>query len=261
MDYGNVLNLKTNFTPMGLTGLDHILAPGRLVVIASHPNHGADTLAVNTARTATIKHGIPTLLTSCLGLESDLLARIAAAESGVPVDHIASLKTDEQETARVKAAAEPIEAAPLYLNCTDHWMSGVLDRIAKVHAQVAVIEAAHLLLDTEPYVDDEDRAEWQSRELKQAAMHLGIPIVASVPLVEGADRAGGFLRDFGYRYSFAQHADVVLMTHRPEVSEGWDRHDRFGEIDITIAKHRNGPADKVTAWFQAVYDRVLDFPF
>ena len=60
------------------------------------------------------------------------------------------------------------------------------------------------------------------------------------------------LRESG---SLEQDADMVILLHRDEV---YDRDQRPGEADLTIAKHRNGATKTITVAFQGHYSRFVD---
>jgi len=252
--------------PTGLADLDNQLAygglrGGHLVVIASRYGMGADTLAANVARNVAINRGIPTLFTSCRHSEAITMDHLVAAQAGVPYIHITRGTLDERETDRIAAVSEAMRSAPLFLNCADPAIAEIAERVAQAHVRLLVIEGAHLLLTDGARVENQEhRAEMQSFALKTLAGRAGIPVVVSVPLVTRDDKPIGLeptLQDFDYRDSYLAHADLVLLTHRPDAHGD---NTRAGEIDITIAKQRNGIAGMVTACFQEPYDRVLPLP-
>jgi replicative DNA helicase len=52
------------------------------------------------------------------------------------------------------------------------------------------------------------------------------------------------------------HAAVVVLLHR---EDAYDRESpRAGEIDLIVAKNRNGPCATITAAFQGEYARIMD---
>jgi replicative DNA helicase len=53
-------------------------------------------------------------------------------------------------------------------------------------------------------------------------------------------------------------ADVVMLLHRIEMFEYEPLHP--GEVDIIVAKHRNGPLADVFARFLPHYGKFLDHP-
>lgn len=246
--------------PTGLAGLDDLLTPGTLTVIAGRFGHGADILATNIARVASIRYGMPTLFTSCRSNDHEVMEHIIAAQAGVEVSHFRPHGFTDEDRARIAAVADEIKASPLFINSDDRTIGGVGRHINATGAKLAVIEGSHLLLDEQPMKDDAQRADLQAYMLMYLAKRVNIPIVISVPLVAHQGRpmnARPMLRDFGYRQPFAVSADVVILTHCPELN-GEDH--RTDEIDIVVAKRRNGPTSNITARIQPEYDRITDIP-
>jgi replicative DNA helicase len=63
------------------------------------------------------------------------------------------------------------------------------------------------------------------------------------------------LRDSG---ALGHIPDLVIMVHR---DDAYDQESaRAGEADLTIAKHRYGPAATATVAFQGPYSRFVDMP-
>lgn len=246
--------------PTGISGLNDLLTPGTLTVIAGRWGHGADILATNIAREAGINHSIPTLFTSCRSGDHEVMEHIIAAQASVELSHLASHKLTDDDRARIAKVADEIKAAPLFVNAEHRTIGGVARHIVGTRAKLAVIEGAHLLLDAGPVKDDAQRADVQSFTLMQLARRTNIPVVISVPLVARRGRpmnARPVLSDFGYRQPFVTRADVVILTHCPELN-GEDH--RAGEIDIVVAMRRNGHTSSITARAQPEFDRIVDIP-
>ena len=47
-----------------------------------------------------------------------------------------------------------------------------------------------------------------------------------------------------------------MIVHRPD--RGEPEHERAGEADLLVVKHRNGPTAEVTVAFQGHYSRFMD---
>lgn len=61
------------------------------------------------------------------------------------------------------------------------------------------------------------------------------------------------LKDSG---SIEEDSGGVLIVHRPD--RGEPEHERAGEADLLVVKHRNGPTAEVTVAFQGHYSRFMD---
>ena len=61
------------------------------------------------------------------------------------------------------------------------------------------------------------------------------------------------LRESG---SIEQDADLVMFVYRDDYYD--KESERQGEADVIVAKHRNGPIDKVTLVYQGRYTRFAN---
>lgn len=241
-----------------LAGLNKLaplaLAPGRLTVIAGHSGHCSTTLALDIARCAAVSHEIPTALTALMSSPAEITQRILASEAGVPVLRIATGDVNDDDQRRINIATSEIKAAPLYIDENPLTLSAIRGNPG---LRLAVIDNAHWLHEGHFADTPGERSAAQSLALKRLAMDAGIAIVVTVPLVGGGGRAVPFVSHFGPYAPFLLDADLVLLTYRPDAVEREDP--RAGEVDITIAKHRNGPTGVVTACAQTHYSRIVDF--
>lgn len=255
----------SNPIPVSISGFEHLLKPHRLVTIAGRYGHGAEIFAAQIARHAAVDCGIPTTFTSCWSSEDHITARMVAAQAGVDYIHALRGPCTADEEARIAAVDEMLTGAPLFIN-TDCSLAGVTEHIAKTRAQLAVVEAAHLLATEEPFSDvkrsAEDRASDLSRDLKILAMRTEIPIVVTVPTLASDDVPAGtqgmpVMADLGDRWSFAGDSDTLILAYRPDLFYGDNRPD---EIDLAVAKDRFGTVRTVTARVEEQLQRIVDFP-
>ena len=61
------------------------------------------------------------------------------------------------------------------------------------------------------------------------------------------------LKDSG---SIEEDSGGVLIVHRPD--RGEPEHERAGEADLLVVKHRNGPTDTITVAFQGHFSRFTN---
>jgi replicative DNA helicase len=98
-----------------------------------------------------------------------------------------------------------------------------------------------------------------SRGLKRIAGEYGIPVIAASQLNRNAERRidkRPELSDLRESGAQEQDADVVILLHRDDVRER--ESPRAGEMDLMIAKQRQGPQCTVTVAFQGHYARCVD---
>lgn len=246
--------------PFRLDGLNALtgngMTPGKLIVIAGHSGHGSTTLALDIASNAAVIYGIPTSLTTLTHSPEEMMQRLLAQQARVPIMRIATGIVDDDDNLRLNGAKNDFKRAPLHVDDNPDALSPLGYGSDKV-SRLIVIDDAHMLhvglVDTQA-----ERADRQAVALKKAAKNDGNTIVVTVPLVAAHGRAFPIMSHFGALSPFAACADLVLLTYRPDAVEREDP--RAGEIDIIVAKHRNGPTGIVAAAAQMHYSRIVDLP-
>lgn len=251
----------------GWTDLDTLTAgfhDGELIIVASRPGVGKTAAAVNLAHHIGINEQIPLLFISLEQNRVELTDRLLCASAQVSNHRFRHGVLGGDEIRKIKDAGEELRACPVFI---DHASVQSMLRIASNARRMKAKQGIRLLIvDYLQLVETDNRnAPRQeqvasvSRRLKQLARELKIPIVALAQLnrvLEG--RAGNRPRLSDLRESGAieADADVVLLLHRPEL---FDKSDRPNELDIIIAKQRNGPIGEITLTFQKEFGRLDNF--
>lgn len=239
------------------------IRPGQLVVIGARPAVGKSTTALDIARYAAVKNGIPVLLHSLEMTRAEVADRLISAESSVLLARLREQNVTPDDWNRIAKVQDAVLTAPLIIddspNCSLARVRARLRGMARTTpARVAIID--YLGLMTAPRAESRERAVAElSRGLKLLAMEFGIAIVALHQLnresVKRNDKKPTMsdLRDSG---AVEQDADIVLLLHRE------DAHDkespRAGELDLIVDKNRSGPTGTVKVAYQGHYARSVD---
>jgi hypothetical protein len=96
-----------------------------------------------------------------------------------------------------------------------------------------------------------------SRQLKVLARELNVPVLATAQLsraVEQRTDKHPLLSDLRESGSIEMDADVVMFLYRPENGDSSD------QVDVIVAKHRNGPTGTVRLLFRKSLARFEDSP-
>lgn len=253
-----------------LDGLLGGLAPGQLVVIGARPAVGKSTVALDIARHAALKHGIPAYVASLEMPRQELMLRILAAEARVNLtalrDHSAGRAAlGDAEWHRLGAAISRVgDATHLVLDdnpaVTVDRLRAEIRRAARRGQQPRLVVVDYLQLMRAPQVGRRAPETRQlelaeiSRGLKLLAKEADVPVVALSQLNRNVEMRADkrpVLADLRESGAIEQDADVVILLHR-------DDDERPGEIDLIVAKHRNGPTATVTVAWQGHYSRAVD---
>jgi replicative DNA helicase len=246
--------------PTGFADLDELtngLHPGQLVIIAARPAVGKSTLALDFARSASIKSALTSVIFSLEMSQIEITMRLLSAEASIPLSHIRGGRMSDQDWNRVSAAPLFIDDSP---NLTIMEIRAKARRLKQRHdLKLVIIDYIQLMTSGKKVESRQLEVSEFSRQLKLLAKELDVPVVALSQLNRGPEQRTDkrpMLSDLRESGSLEQDADVVILLNRPDL---YDRDsDRAGEADFDVAKHRNGPTKMITVAFQGHYSRFAD---
>ena len=236
------------------------LEPGTLTVVGARPAVGKSTVATDLARHTAIRRDRPVLLVS-LEMTRDEVARdVLSAEAEVTLDRLQGRRRpDEAEWGRIAKHADEVRGAPLVVDDTPGADLGSLRASVRRHRpELLIVDYAQLV--TPPKSGRGDRQESMdalARGLKLLAKSEDLPVMVLAQLNRGPEaRSGGIpqMSDLRETGGWEQHADVVLLLHRPELR---DPTDRPQECDVIVAKNRHGRTGTATLLCQLHYARFV----
>jgi replicative DNA helicase len=250
----------------GLGSLDHViggLKPGQLIVVAGRPGTGKSVLGVNLAQAAT-RRGVPALVVSLEMNRTEVLARIFAAEANVPLFKLLNGGLSLDDRMRVQAASQQLRTRPMHIDCTstnDLASIRTMARRLKAKHGLGLLVVDYLQLMTPMTRRDSRALEMAeiSRGLKILAGDLELPIVAPAQLNRGSEGRADKrpqLSDMRESGAIEADADVAILLHRPDLYD--PETERAGEVDLIVAKNRNGPLETITCAGQYQYSRIVD---
>jgi replicative DNA helicase len=255
--------------PTGFADLDELtngLHGGQLVIVAARPGLGKSTLALDFARSATIKHQMPTLFFSLEMGRSEIATRLLAAESSIPMHTLRKGNMDPRDWARLANTRGEIADAPLYIddspNMTLVEIRAKCRRLSqRVGLRMVIIDYLQLMTSGKKVENRQQEVSEFSRALKLLAKELNVPVIALSQLNRNSEARADkkpALSDLRESGSLEQDADIVILLHR---ETGLERDDpRMGEADLIVAKHRNGRQDTIGVSFSGMYSRFSDMP-
>lgn len=253
--------------PTGFVDLDDLtngLHPGQMVIVAARPGCGKSTLALDLARSASIKHGLASVIFSLEMSQIEITMRLLSAEASIPLSHIRGGRMSDDDWARVATRMGQVSEAPMFIddspNLTMMEIRAKARRLKQRHdLKLILIDYIQLMTSGKKVESRQLEVSEFSRQIKLLAKELEVPVVALSQLNRGPEQRTDkkpLLSDLRESGSLEQDADLVVLLHRPDL---YDRDsERAGEADFIVAKHRNGPTAEVTVAFQGHYSRFTD---
>lgn len=253
--------------PTGFAELDTItngLHPGQLIIVAARPALGKSTLGLDICRSASIKHGLASVIFSLEMSRNEIVMRLLSAEAQVPLQHMRNGNMNDSDWTKLAAKMGAVSEAPLFIddspNLTLMEIRAKGRRLKQRHdLRLVVVDYLQLLTSGKRVENRQQEVSEFSRSLKLLAKELEVPVIAISQLNRGPEQRQDkrpLLADLRESGSLEQDADMVVLLHREDAYE--KESPRAGEADLIVAKHRNGPTANVVVAFQGHYSRFTD---
>ena len=247
--------------PTGFTELDdllHGLHKGQMIVVAARPAVGKSTFGMDIARSAAIRHGLPSAFFSLEMSRTEISMRVLAAEGSMSLQDLRKGTIADAGWQKLAKVVARIEHAPLFIDDSPNMslmeIRAKCRRLRQQHGlRLVVIDYLQLMSSGKKVESRQQEVSEFSRALKLLAKELEVPVIAISQLNRGPEQRTdkrpqmSDLRESG---SIEQDADVVILLHK-------DR-EREGEADVLVVKHRNGPTKDLVLGFQGHYARFAN---
>ncbi|KKW48082.1 MAG: Replicative DNA helicase [Parcubacteria group bacterium GW2011_GWA1_59_11] len=233
--------------PTGFPGLDNLLSglqKSDFVVIGARPSLGKTTLAMNIALHAALKANITVGIFSLEMSREQVIDRLIAAESNVPLWKLRTGKiANELEFQMIQMGLDKLSKAPIFIDDTPSpnimQMRSMARRLQIEHGLgLLVVDYLQLIM-------------------------LNVPVLALSQLSRAVDQRDSKipkLHDLRESGSIEQDADVVMFIYRKDRDKIDVPPEEQNVAQIIVAKHRNGPLGTVDVRFdpEMVTFRTID---
>ncbi len=238
---------------------DHLYVAGRTMV----PTHNS-TVALDIARSCSIKHGKASVIFSLEMSRNEITMRLLSAEASVNLQHMRKGTMREEDWTKLARTMGRVSEAPLFIDDSPNMslmeIRAKCRRLKQRHdLKLVVIDYLQLMSSGKRVESRQQEVSEFSRALKLLAKEIEVPVIAVSQLNRGPEQrtdkkpAMSDLRESG---SIEQDADMVILLHR---EDAYDKESpRAGEADLIVAKHRNGPTANITVAFQGHFSRFVD---
>ena len=227
------------------------------------PTHNS-ALALDVCRSASIKHGMTSVLFSLEMSRNEITMRLLSAEARVPLHAMRTGQLSEDDWTRLARRMSEVVDAPLFIDDSPNMsMMEIRSKCRRLKQRndlkLVVVDYLQLMSSPKRVENRQQEVSELSRSLKLLAKELQVPVVALAQLNRGPELRTDkrpLLADLRESGSIEQDSDVVILLHREDAYER--ESPRAGEADLIVAKHRNGPTATVTVAFQGHYSRFVD---
>lgn len=250
---GAVTGIETGFTDLDkmTTGLH----PGEMIVIAARPSVGKTSLAMNIAEHVAIDLKLPVGVFSLEMTAESLVLRMLCSRARVNLRSIREGFLAERDFPKLTGAAGKLAGSPLFID--DSSGLSILQLRAKarrLHQQYGiklfVVDYLQLLHSTSRRAENRQQEISDiSSGIKALAKELNVPVIVLSQLNREVEREKGRaprMSDLRESGAIEQDADLIGLLYRPSKGDDEDTGARTEaeEINLLIAKQRNGPANE-----------------
>ena len=252
--------------PTGFTDLDRLtggLRAANLVVVAARPSMGKTALALGIAQHAALHEERTVAVFSLEMSGEELIQRLLCSTAMVDATRMRTGRLSPDDWPRVSQAADQLSRSRLFIDDSEGMTVGEMRtkarRLKSREGLDLVIVDYIQLMEGAPARARRDENRVQelsaiSRALKMLARDLDVPVVCVSQLNRAPDARVDkrpLLSDLRESGAIEQDADLVLMIYRDDYYN--DESEAKGIAEVNLAKHRNGPTDRVKLTFMGTY--------
>ncbi|AVP35982.1 replicative DNA helicase [Staphylococcus felis] len=279
---------QTPGIPTGYRDLDQMTAGfnrNDLIILAARPSVGKTAFALNIAQKVATHEDHYTVGIFSLEMGADQLAtRMICSSGNVDSNRLRTGTMTEEDWNRFTVAVGKLSRTKIFIDDTPGIritdIRSKCRRLKQEHGlDMIVIDYLQLIQGSGSRFSDNRQQEVSeiSRMLKAIARELECPVIALSQLSRGVEQRQDkrpMMSDIRESGSIEQDADIVAFLYRDDYyNRGGDEdddedggfepqtNDENGEIEIIIAKQRNGPTGTVKLHFMKQYNKFTDIDY
>ncbi|MEQ8766632.1 MAG: replicative DNA helicase [Planctomycetota bacterium] len=233
-------------------------SPTQLIILAARPSMGKTSFALNIALNAGLRHQKGVAIFSLEMSKEQIGQNLLCAAAEINAHDLRTGKLQDDQYSKLTDAADQLSQTPIFID--DTAALGILELRAKARRlkrqhdiQMIIIDYLQLMEGSPGAKRAENRQQEISvisRGLKQLARELDVPVVALSQLnrsVDSREDRRPRMSDLRESGSIEQDADIVVFLYREAYYK--PKENNLRDVEIIIAKQRNGPVGKVDLLF------------
>lgn len=257
----------------GYSALDNLTAGlqrGDLIILAARPSMGKTAFALNLGLNAAhFKEDEAVAIFSLEMPAEQLMQRMISKKSQIDGRNLRTGMLNNEEMAKLMEAATEMQAMKIFIDDTPGIrVSEIFSKCRKLKAEhglcMIVIDYIQLISGSGKNGDNRQQEVSEiSRGLKALARELEVPVIALSQLSRSVEQRADkspMLSDLRESGALEQDADIVMFLYR----EAYYTKDENGEepdsqeIDLNVAKHRNGATSSIKLNFKKSISGFFD---
>lgn len=278
---------QTPGIPTGYRDLDQMTAGfnrNDLIILAARPSVGKTAFALNIAQKVATHESNYTVGIFSLEMGADQLAtRMICSSGNVDSNRLRTGTMTDEDWNRFTVAVGKLSKTKIFIDDTPGIritdLRSKCRRLKQEHGlDIIVIDYLQLIMGSGSRMSDNRQQEVSeiSRTLKAIARELECPVIALSQLSRGVEQRQDkrpMMSDIRESGSIEQDADIVAFLYRDDYYNREDgeedddggmepvTNDDNGEIEVIIAKQRNGPTGTVKLHFMKQYNKFTDIDY
>lgn len=265
--------------PSGYRAIDNMTSGfGRndLIILAARPSMGKTAFALNIAEHvgSSDRNYTVALFSLEMGAEQ-LVSRMIAAKGNLDATKLRRGGFDREDWAKFQMAIRELSKSRIFIDDTPGIrINEIRSKCVRLKQQekqldMIIIDYLQLIQGSSSRRNENRQQEVSeiSRMLKGLAREIGCPVIALSQLSRGVESRQDkrpMMSDLRESGSIEQDADIVSFLYRDdyysrgEGEEGDESQLETSEVEVLIAKHRNGPTGTAKLIFNKKYSKFLD---
>lgn len=238
-----------------------------LIIIAARPSMGKTAFALNIAQNVAIKTNENVAIFSLEMGAGQLVQRMLCAEGNIDSQRLRTGKLEQDDWGKLTMAMGSLSHAGVYIDdAPGIRVSDIRSKCRRLKQEhglgMIIIDYLQLIQGSENSRENRQQEVSEiSRALKGLARELEVPLIALSQLSRGVESRQDkrpMMSDLRESGSIEQDADIVGFLYREDYYEDEPEHQN---IEIILAKQRNGPTGTVELAFVKEYNKFVDLDF
>ena len=246
---------KTNITGLRTGYIDfdnktNGLQKGDLIILAARPSVGKTAFALNLGQQCSMINDAPVAIFSLEMPSEQLIARMLSSVSNLESHILRTGRLTTAQWSQLNHGAGLLKDCKLYLDDSSSIkVNDIFSKCRKLKTDhglsLVIIDYLQLISGRGKGDNRQQEVSEISRSLKQLARELEVPVIALSQLSRSVEQRGGdktpMLSDLRESGSIEQDADIVIFLSRDDYQTKEAGEVDTVKVDVSFAKHRNGP--------------------